>query len=59
MQGLSSNPSLRRAVISNPEGKINIPAPPAIFNDAPQDSLKEVPSLNQHGAAIRAEFPVN
>ena len=59
VKGLSSHPILRRAVISNPEGKINVPAPPAIFNDAPQDSLKEVPSLNQHGAAIRAEFSEN
>jgi len=59
VQGLSSHPILRRAVISNPEGKINVPAPPAIFNDAPQDSLKEVPSLNQHGTVIRAEFSEN
>ena len=59
VKGLSSHPILRRVVIGNPEGKINVPAPPAIFNNAQQDSFKEVPILNQHGAAIRAEFSEN
>jgi len=56
VQGLSSHPVLRRAEISNPEGNIRFPAPPAIFDNKPQDTLGEVPRLNQHGDSIRAEF---
>lgn len=56
LQGLSSHPVLRRVEIADQEVRINIPAPPAIFDNSPKNSLGEVPALNQHGAAIREEF---
>ena len=59
MHGFSSHPVLRRTVISNPDGKILFPAPPAILDNSPDNSLREVPALNQHGPAIRAEFAKN
>ena len=56
VQGLSSHPILRRVVISNSEGKINVPAPPAIYDNKPLETLGGVPELNQHGEEIRTEF---
>ena len=56
VQGLSSHPILRRVVISNSEGKINVPAPPAICDNTPHEKLGGVPELNQHGEEIRTEF---
>ena len=56
VQGLSSHPILRRVVISNSEGKINVPAPPAICDNTPHETLGCVPELNQHGEEIRTEF---
>ena len=56
VQGLSSHPILRRVVISNSEGKINVPAPPAIYDKKPLETLGSVPELNQHGEEIRTEF---
>ena len=56
VQGLSSHPILRRVVISNSEGKINVPAPPAICDNTPHETLGGVPELNQHGEEIRTEF---
>ena len=56
MQGFSTHPVLRRVEISNPEGSIRFPAPPAIFNNKLTETLGDVPELNQHGEAIRAEF---
>ncbi len=56
VQGLSSHPILRRVVISNSEGKINVPAPPAIYDNNPLETLGGVPELNQHGEEIRTEF---
>jgi crotonobetainyl-CoA:carnitine CoA-transferase CaiB-like acyl-CoA transferase len=56
MQGFSTHPVLRRVEISNPEGSIRFPAPPAIFNNKLTETLGNVPELNQHGEAIRAEF---
>ncbi len=56
MQGFSTHPVLRRGEISNPEGSIRFPAPPAIFNNKLTETLGDVPELNQHGEAIRAEF---
>jgi len=40
----------------DPEGSIRFPAPPAIFNNKLTETLGDVPELNQHGEAIRAEF---
>ena len=59
VHGLSSHPALRSTVISNPDGNIRFPAPPAIMDNSPDNSLREVPALNQHGEAIRAEFAKN
>ena len=56
LQGLSTHSELRRAKISNPNTEIKIPAPPAICDKKPLEILGGVPELNQHGAAIRAEF---
>ena len=56
VQGFSTHPVLRRVEISNPEGSIRFPAPPAIFNNKLTETLGDVPELNQHGEAIRAEF---
>ena len=56
MRGFSTHPVLRRVEISNPEGSIRFPAPPAIFNNKLTETLGDVPELNQHGEAIRAEF---
>ncbi len=56
VQGLSSHPILRRVVISNSEGKINVPAPPAIYDNKTLETLGGVPELNQHGEEIRTEF---
>jgi len=56
VQGFSTHPVLRRVEISNPEGSIRFPAPPAIFNNKLTETLGNVPELNQHGEAIRAEF---
>ena len=56
LQGFSSHSELRRAKISSPEFEIQIPAPPAICDKNPLETLGGVPELNQHGEAIRAEF---
>ena len=56
LQGFSNHSVLRRAKISSPEFEIQIPAPPAICDKNPLETLGGVPELNQHGEAIRAEF---
>lgn len=56
VQNFSTHPVLRRTVIWSADAKINIPAPPAINDKCPPESLGDVPELNQHGEAIRAEF---
>ena len=56
VQHFSTHPVLRRAVISSTGIEIKIPAPPAINDKTPIESLRDVPELNQHGEAIREEF---
>jgi len=56
LQGFSSHSELRRAKIFSPDFEIQIPAPPAICDKKPLETLGRVPELNQHGEAIRAEF---
>ena len=56
LQGFSSHSELRRAKIFSPDFEIQIPAPPAICDNKPLETLGWVPELNQHGEAIRAEF---
>ena len=56
VQDFSNHPVLRRAVISMADADIEIPSPPAIFDNKPTEILGKVPELNQHGLEIRAEF---
>ena len=56
VQDFSNHPVLRRAVISMADAEIEIPSPPAIFDNKPTEILGKVPELNQHGEEIRAEF---
>lgn len=49
---LAGHPHLRRTFVETPGGKVALPLPPARRAAA----LGEVPALDQHGAAIRAEF---
>jgi crotonobetainyl-CoA:carnitine CoA-transferase CaiB-like acyl-CoA transferase len=53
--GLSGHPALRRVTVGSPSGPIDLPAPPArAADEAP--ALGAIPGLDEHGAAIRAEF---
>ena len=56
VQDFSNHPVLRRAVISMADAEIEIPSPPAIFDNKPTEILGKVPELNQHGVKILAEF---
>ena len=54
-EGLRTHPAFRRVTVETEAGPIGIGAPPARLSDGAR-SLGPVPSLGQHGAAIRAEF---
>ena len=56
VKDFSNHPVLRRAVISMADAEIEIPSPPAIFDNKPTKIIGKVPELNQHGIKIRAEF---
>ena len=56
VKDFSNHPVLRRAIVSMADAEIEIPSPPAIFDNKPKEILGEVPELNQHGIKIRAEF---
>ena len=56
VKDFSNHPILRRAVISIADAEIEVPSPPAIFDNKPTEKLGKVPELNQHGIKIRAEF---
>ncbi|WP_372620907.1 CaiB/BaiF CoA transferase family protein [Falsiroseomonas sp.] len=49
------HPALRRIAVSTPNGPVSLAAPAARFSDAPPAGGR-VPALDEHGAAIRAEF---
>ena len=52
--GLASHPALRRAEVRTAAGPVSLAAPPGFrHGDA---SLRPVPSIGEHSAAIRAEF---
>lgn len=51
--GLSAHQHLRRIAIASPSGEIALPAPPARHGDGPRLT---VPALDEHGAALAAEF---
>ena len=52
--GLSRHPHLRRMTVTHGSGEVALPAPPARHGDELPGGA--VPDLDQHGAAIRAEF---
>jgi len=54
VEDFSRHPQLRRLVVPTPEGRVAVPAPPALAaTEAPAGG---VPAIGQHGAAIRREF---
>ena len=57
--GLSAHPQLNRITVTHPGGTVDLPAPAttADWDEATADSAPSLPSLNQHGPHIRAEFP--
>ena len=52
---LARHPHLSRVTIDTPEGPVAVPAPPARIAGV-ERKLGAVPSVDQQGAAIRAEF---
>jgi itaconate CoA-transferase len=55
MDDLSHHPHLRRIVAQTPNGPVSMPAPAMIMDGVTPEGGR-VPALNEHGAAIRAEF---
>ncbi|MER9770146.1 CoA transferase [Mesorhizobium sp. M0189] len=55
MMDVSQHPHVRRVTVNTPGGNINLIAPAAIVNSEPA-SLRQVPGLGAHTAAIREEF---
>lgn len=55
VDGLSRHPALRRVTVDTEAGPVAMAAPAARFSDGDR-ALGPVPALDQHGAAIRAEF---
>lgn len=53
--GLSAHPQLRRTTIGTEHGHANLVAPPVQFRGDPR-TLGHAPAVDEHGAAIRAEF---
>jgi itaconate CoA-transferase len=57
VESASGHPQLRRARVATPEGPVDLIAPPVRRpGGAPAEPLRPVPEVDQHGAAIRAEF---
>ncbi len=54
--GLSSHGDLRRVGIETPAGRVQIPAPPARFEDDEEGSLGPVPAAGEHNEFLRREF---
>jgi len=52
---LSAHPQLRRVSVETPGGSIDLVAPPA-WERGQDLQPGPVPALDQHGAALRAEF---
>lgn len=51
--GLSSHPQLRRVTAEHEAGSVDLPAPPV---RADWERSGSIPAVDEHGAAIRAEF---
>ena len=58
--GLSSHPQLNRITVTHPDGTVELPAPAttADWDQATAEAAPSLPTLNQHGPQIRAEFAV-
>ncbi|MCB2102474.1 MAG: CoA transferase [Rhodobacterales bacterium] len=54
VEELSVHPVLRRISVETPSGTAAMPAPPALFDDAPPP--RPVPAVGAHTEAIRQEF---
>ena len=54
MAALSAHPHLRRITVETPQGPVALPAPAAIFKDAPRH-YGPVPAIGQHGPLAAAE----
>ena len=56
--GLSAHPQLNRITVTHEDGAVNLPAPAttADWDDTSDGSTASLPTLNQHGPQIRAEF---
>ncbi|HYG26632.1 MAG TPA: CaiB/BaiF CoA-transferase family protein [Caulobacteraceae bacterium] len=55
LSDLSNHPVLRRVAVETASGPVTIAPPPAVV-DGETPRLGPVPAIDQHGAAIRAEF---
>lgn len=55
---LSRHPSATFLTVATPAGPVEVLAPPAIV-DGERPALGRVPALDEHGAALRAEFGAN
>lgn len=55
VRGLAAHPQLREVSVPTPAGPVSVPAPPAL-HDLRSPEPRPVPDLDEHGAALRAEF---
>ena len=56
--GLSSHPQLNRITVTHPDGTVDLPAPATTADWDEITADANLPTLNQHGPQIRAEFAV-
>ncbi len=54
VEDFSRHPHLRRIMVETPEGTVQLPASPALFEE--QRGPARVPALGEHTVAVRAEF---
>jgi itaconate CoA-transferase len=54
VEDFARHPHLRRIAVETPEGAVQLPAAPAVFEE--ERTPGRVPTLGEHTAAIRAEF---
>jgi itaconate CoA-transferase len=54
VEDFSRHPHLRRITVETPEGAVQLPAVPAVFEDARPSG--RVPALGEHTAKVRVEF---
>lgn len=55
VEGFSAHPQLRRVTVGAPTGPVKLPAPPVCWSDG-SPTPGDVPAIDSHGPAIRAEF---